>query len=379
MLDRKSPALQAGTSTRFDSLQVLRGIAALAVLIFHLRAVESKYIPGEALLGTVAAHADAGVDLFFVISGFVMAHVGRGRFSGFRAAGLFLMKRAWRVLPLYWLFTTLTIIMMMTFPAIVNSSYPDQSVIKSYLLIPHTQLPVLAVGWTLIHEAYFYVVFAIAIAIIAERALTVCLIGWAAVIAYAHLDGSQEMTPLRQLLISPLTFEFIVGVLAGLHWRKLPRQLASAMIVAGIALYLTGAVGFADASISAPDPWLRTATFGTASVLLVLGWVMRESRGERSAPSVLVALGNSSYSLYLSHVFVISAVGRLWAAVIPGQSWGHHFLFVLVATASACIAGHVIHRCFELPLLNLAHRSAWRRGRVGRKTTAVSDAAPGNA
>lgn len=379
MFDRTSPSLRAGSSTHFHSLQALRGIAALAVLVFHLRAVESKYIPGHTVLGAVAAHADAGVDLFFVISGFVMAHVGRGRFDGFHAAGSFLMKRAWRVLPLYWLFTTLTVVLMMALPAIVNSSYPDQSVIRSYLLIPHTQLPVLAVGWTLIHEAYFYIVFAVAIAIIAERALTVCLLGWAAVIAYAHIDGYQEMTPLRQLLISPLTLEFIVGVLAGLHWRKLPRKLAFAMMISGIALYLTAAVGLADPLISAPDPWLRTATFGTASVLLVLGWVMHESRGKRSAPPVLVALGDSSYSLYLSHVFVISAVGRLWAAVVPGQSWGHHVLFVIVATASACIAGHFIHRWIELPLLNLAHHSAWAGGRVGRKTTALGGAPTGNA
>lgn len=379
MFDHTSPALRAGSSTHFDSLQALRGIAALGVLFFHLRAVESKYIPGEAVLGTAAAHADAGVDLFFVISGFVMAHVGRGRFAGFSAAGVFLMKRAWRVLPLYWLFTTLTVVLMMTFPAIVNSSYPDQSVIRSYLLIPHTQLPVLAVGWTLIHEAYFYIVFAIAIAIIAERALTVCLMGWAAVIAYAHIDGYQQMTPLRQLLISPLTLEFIVGVLVGLHWRKLPRKLAFAMMIAGIALYLAAAVGFADPSASAPDPWLRTATFGTASVLLVLGWVMRESGGGRSAPSVLVALGNSSYSLYLSHVFIISAVGRLWAAAVPGQSWGHHLLFVIVAAASGCIAGHLIHRWIELPLLNLAHRSWWSQGRVVRETTALRGTTPGSA
>lgn len=376
MLDRTSPALRAGSSTQFNSLQALRGIAALAVLLFHLRAIESKYIPGDAVLGAVAAHADAGVDLFFVISGFVMAHVCRGRFDGFYAAGVFLMKRAWRVLPLYWLFTTLTVVLMVTFPAIVNSSYPDQSIIRSYLLIPHTQLPVLAVGWTLIHEAYFYIVFAVAIAIIAERALTVCLIGWVGVIAYAHIDGYQEVTPLRQLLISPLTFEFIVGVLAGLHWRKLPRNLAFAMMIAGIALYLIAAVGFADPSISAPDPWIRMATFGTASVLLVLGWVMRESSGERSAPSVLIALGNSSYSLYLSHIFVISAVGRVWASVVPGQSWVHHSLFVIVATASACIAGHLIHRWIELPLLNLAHRNWWSRGRVGRKTTALSGTTP---
>lgn len=379
MLDRTSPARWAGSSTHFDSLQALRGIAAFAVLMFHLRAVEAKYIPGEAVLGTAAAHADAGVDLFFVISGFVMAHVGRGRFAGFSAAGVFLLKRAWRVLPMYWLFTTITIVLMMTFPAVVNSSYPDQSVIRSYLLIPHTQLPVLAVGWTLIHEAYFYIVFAFAMAIIAERALTACLIGWAAVIAYAHIDGYREVTPLRQLLISPLTFEFIAGVLAGLHWRRLPRWLAPAMILSGIALFLTGATGFGDPSISPPDPWLRVATFGGASMLLVLGCVVHESGHDGRVASVLVALGNSSYSLYLSHVFVISAIGRLWAIAIPGQSLGHHLLFVVVATTSACIAGHLIHRGIELPLLNLAHRSGWHRGRVGRKTTAPSETTPGNA
>jgi len=85
---------QHASPHRFLSLQVLRGVAALAVVVFHLRGVEIKYLPGEAILDGIGRYADAGVDLFFVLSGFVMTTLTAGREGGIAAAGTFLARRA---------------------------------------------------------------------------------------------------------------------------------------------------------------------------------------------------------------------------------------------------------------------------------------------
>ena len=140
-------------SQRLASLPALRGIAALAVVIFHLRSVELKYLDGPSVLDSIGRYADAGVDLFCVLSGFVMTTICAGRYTRKGKGWLFFVKHAGRVLPLYWLFTTIIVVLMVTAASMVNTSYAEQSTLASYFLIPHSQLPLLTVGWTLVHEA----------------------------------------------------------------------------------------------------------------------------------------------------------------------------------------------------------------------------------
>jgi peptidoglycan/LPS O-acetylase OafA/YrhL len=170
----------------FFSIQALRGIAALMVVLFHLRIVEGKYGQDGNLLGAMFAYADSGVDLFFMLSGFVMTSIAAGSYGSPRNAGDFLARRGWRVLPLYWFYTTLVVALMLLMPGMANSAYQDQSILASYLLWPQAQLPLLTVGWTLIHEAFFYLLMAVAIAFARERQLPWLLLGWAAATLLAH-------------------------------------------------------------------------------------------------------------------------------------------------------------------------------------------------
>lgn len=349
----------------FDSLQVLRAAAAVAVVVAHLLAVEQRFLTGPALLERVGPYANAGVDLFFVLSGFVMVSIGRGTFTGLDAACRFLVKRAWRILPLYWIFTTLVVILMAVVPTMVNSSHSDeQSVLASYLLIPHHELPVLTVGWTLIHEAYFYLMFSLALALVAERWLPAYLLSWAALITLIHWTGTVGPTPASNLITSPLTFEFIAGALVGLYWRRLPLGTSPALLVsvaAGMALSIL-IVTIEESKLL--DPWYRAATFGMGSVLLLAGAVLLERSSKRRPPRWLTAIGDSSFSLYLSHVFVISAFGRVWALLLPSDHWAYHVLFLIAAIAGSCLVGHAVHLWVERPLLTLPDRWGTARRRA---------------
>lgn len=104
----------------FSTIQVLRGIARLGF---------------------------AGVDVFFVISGFVMTTI---RYNSVSNAGMFLYRRVARILPLYWLFTTVIVAILFVLPHAIDASYSGKSVMSSYLLWPQADLPLLQVGWTLI-------------------------------------------------------------------------------------------------------------------------------------------------------------------------------------------------------------------------------------
>jgi peptidoglycan/LPS O-acetylase OafA/YrhL len=343
-------------SRRLASLQALRGIAALAVVVFHLRGVELKYLDGPSVLDAIGRYADAGVDLFFVLSGFVMTTICAGRYTRPGEGVRFLVKRAWRVLPLYWFFTTIVVVLIAAVPSMVNTSYADQSALASYLLIPHGQLPLLTVGWTLVHEAYFYLVFAALLGVVPERFVPGVLLAWAGLIGAAGWMPSGEATPAHYLVTNPLTCEFIGGALLGLYWRRIPAQMAVPLMASGAVLAIVAAALLPTDGPASMSVWTRVALFGTAAVLLVGGAVTREAVDRLHVPALLLRMGDYSYSLYLTHVFVISAMGRIWATLAPAPGWVGHVAFVVITTAACCVVGRLVHVWLERPLLRLPHR-----------------------
>lgn len=332
----------------FASVQALRAIAALLVVLFHLRIVEARYGDGAPLLPGAMRFADGGVDLFFVISGFIMATITSGAFRGPAAAARFMGRRAWRILPPYWFYTTLVVILMAVAPGVANSSYQDQGTLASYLLWPQEQLPLLTVGWTLIHEMYFYLVIAGLIASGRRWLLTPALLAWAALVVLANM-GTVAAAPWYALVTNVMTLEFIAGALLGLYWRRIPAAWGTSLLGSGALGFLV-ALPVLHLLGAEQGPVLRTAVFGTASTLLVAGAVMLEDRRGFRVPAWLRAVGDSSYSLYLSHVFVLSAAGRLWHMSGLTGAWWQHAGFVACAVALSILAGLASYRWLERPL-----------------------------
>ena len=146
---------------KLRSIQALRGIAVLGVVAFHVALVEGKYSGGDRLLPDFLRFGETGVDLFFVISGFVMVTVAQGRFGGTRELPRFLWSRITRIYPTYWFYFFITLAVFLVKPEWVNASEENQAqLVTSFLLLPSEQLPLVMVGWSLIHELWFYLVFA---------------------------------------------------------------------------------------------------------------------------------------------------------------------------------------------------------------------------
>lgn len=340
---------------KFDSIQALRAFAANAVLIAHLSVIEQKYQHGATLLPGWVSDGVFGVDVFFVISGFIMASLSS---RDWRA---FLYARALRILPPYWFYTSLVVAVMLIRPDWVNSSFAEPpSIWKSYLLIPSTTLPVLAVGWTLVFEAYFYLVFAAILAARLRYLLAVAL--WAAAIAALWLifpsEAGNPAYPVLSTVASPLALDFIGGVVVALLLARFAPRWP-------LLVLIFGAAALAAALIALPDPlaltwdqalrWHRLALIGLPCMAIVYGSVGLEIKRKLSVPNFLTRLGDASYSTYLSHVLVASAVGRAMNVLPVGGPW-YELALLTSCLVLANGVGLLSYRLLERPTLRLSRR-----------------------
>ncbi len=300
---------------KLESIQGIRGIAVLLVLFSHLIKVEEKY-SSSLLLPDILSSGISGVDIFFVISGFIMVTVTRGRFQNPTNITQFLYHRISRIYPLYWFYATLTLVMLLVNPLWVNHGETG-SIFYSFLLLPQSHnLPLLAVSWTLSHEVYFYFIFSLLL-FFPERFLLAGLLLWGGIIAVLE-SLSITTAPLPILMISPLTFEFITGAIIAIIYNKSPmlnssisKQSLITIFVICILIIIVGCGAFVSIKNDLPDGLSRVLLFGIPASIAVYSLVQAENKG-LIIPPWLVAIGNASYSIYLSHVLVLSALGRLF-------------------------------------------------------------------
>lgn len=278
---------------KLHSIQLLRGIAALLVVFYHAVGLQLLTIgpekAGNVLLGGIFASGFAGVDLFFVISGFIMVWVTRRAEPGLPGVGEFLFARITRIYPLWWAAAALAAAYYIflhvpeaddpAWRAAVQSGGGGEFLLKSFLLIPQPDLPVLSLGWTLMHEMYFYAVFA-CLLLVPRAVLPLALLVWGGLVVAASLMGlSQPLAVnLMTLAIHPLTMEFIFGAMVGL-------TLSSGLVARSGILTLVAALWFTASLCLQGDmtpythQWGRVLAFGIPGALLIYGFAALEQHG----------------------------------------------------------------------------------------------------
>ena len=307
---------------RLDAIQALRALAAYLVLFFHLHGNEviRAGLHGQehdSLLGGALANGFAGVDLFFVISGFIMVYVTMDRPSGLATMRDFILARAFRIYPAWWLFLGFLMLFLFVETGIgwdaaalkdTSQSGPEH-LLKSVFLFPQESLPVLNVGWTLVHELYFYLVFA-GLLLLPRRFLPACLLIWATIIVSVSLTGrfTERAPAIPFLVFNPMTLEFIAGALAGWVFTKGYQKH-------GLLCLILGAVGlfvilqFFPVSDKFRNFWERPVLYTLPSVLMVYGAAsLPQDFTKNLISSMLSRLGNWSFSLYLSHPLTLLAI-----------------------------------------------------------------------
>lgn len=342
--------------TPLHSVQSLRAIAALLVLAAHAAQISERFFSTPVTSGQWTL-GFAGVDLFFVISGFVMVYITHDKPRGHvHFVGRFAYSRFTRIYPIYWFFTLLALGAYWLVPEALNRDLADLHIWQSFTLWPIADdLPILHVGWTLTHEIYFYLAFTLFVSL-PERWLPALLAGWAALVTAGSvtLHGLSAVTT---LITNPLTIEFILGACAGflvcsgrIRFPRISLAIAGIWAVAAcLALSPENAEAF-------PVGWMRVAAFGVPSALAIYGAVGLELQGAFKPPGWLVRLGDWSYALYLSHLLVLSGLVRVWVSTLPDFGPMASLAFLIVSTVLCiAVAGAGFH-LLEFPALKATRK-----------------------
>jgi exopolysaccharide production protein ExoZ len=348
-LDREIARERASVAaSRVVAIQYLRAIAASLVVLHH--AFEAPPIAPF----YPRPYGSFGVDLFFVISGYIMWSTTAG---GSRGPLRFWTARIIRIVPLYWIFTTLYVAMALIVPRALGSGVLEPlHVLKSYLFIPATHpavglvRPIYQLGWTLNYEMFFYLLFGISLLVPSPRWRLPGLVGALALLVAIGLVD-QPSGDLAAIYTNPLLLEFAAGVVLA--------SVASRLQAAGPAIgcgLIGGALCWLVVAYTRETLPDLIVAHAVPAVAMMAGTLTLEPWARRQPSRLGVFLGDASYSLYLAHPFA----QRAWYFVIAGLM-GIHTLasnaVVLVSLVLVGLAGGALTYLFvERPIMRVGRR-----------------------
>ena len=341
------------------SVQRLRGLAVLMVLIVHALDVAHK-LPGWEQAGILYIDrlGYSAPDMFFVISGFIMSYITfTTRFEPRR----WLIRRFFRIFPLYMFFTSLVVFLWLFNPDMTmgSGSHDWGSVMLSMLMLPQERLPMLFVGWTVEHELVFYAtVFLVARFLGSRWLLTVMLALSALALGKWCLQAWAGVSFWDYHVLSLYMLQFTMGALVYRHWEWLRRFGQWQPMVLAAMLVLIGILFASSGEINQEQP-LRVLAFGGAYSMLLLALLNRE-KAQREAGrqwthrDAMVRIGDASYSIYLSHPFLLCVFGKVYEYLMPPASVS--WMLVLASLVATLIAGWVTHLLLEKPIIEIGKR-----------------------
>jgi peptidoglycan/LPS O-acetylase OafA/YrhL len=326
----------------FSSLQLGRGLAAIGVILFHSEDVGSM----ERYWGWSHHYLNFGasaVYFFFVLSGIVILHAHRRDIGMPSQLGSYTWKRFRRIYPIHWVVLLVLVGLFLLRPENFFDGRNIATILQSFLLVPLSPSALInPVAWTLEHEVLFYIMFVFLL--LSRRAGTVVMGVWMTASLVALFVPPQN--PSLAFFISPLHLLFGMGMMVAeaarsLSWRGTP--IAFTGLVG-----LVACCGYVNVYRPAMDSF--PIIFGVFSALTAFGFMLIEKKTSLTIPSLLIFLGDASYSIYLVHFSVILIAARL---VYP--LWERHpvpMIFPFAALVSLGLGvGIIVYRFVEVPLM----------------------------
>ena len=332
-------------SGKLLSIQAMRAFAALSVVVYHLLIKMTEFGGVESNLFQVGA---AGVDLFFIISGFIMFYVTGSVDLKF---GAFIRDRIVRIIPLYWALSLVALCVFLVYPRYVNSSGGGTDVLRSFFLIPGDKRFLIQNGWTLSYEFMFYAVLG-SLLVFRE---SLRMIFASVIFLILSLVGFvfKPASPLLQFLTSQLHLEFVLGLLVYLAFRSSWIDGRSAVVIPFSIIFLVIVNHFG--SMHEYVVGHRLFLLGVPAAILCVGLLGLEGFFRRFGDSLsvrlLVHMGECSFSLYLVHPFALSL-----AAIVCRKLglFQYGALASLLMLSSAVLGGLMCYRYLEGPLMTVA-------------------------
>jgi exopolysaccharide production protein ExoZ len=350
------PKLGVGRSRYLNSpqrtylnVQTLRGISAVSVLLFHLASRELQDWPDAHghLFHPFFYLSSVGVDLFFVVSGFVITISSLKDFCRPDRILSFLEKRFYRIYPIYWLTCLLTLATVAS-----HNGYGWYGNLAALMLQPRYTWCINPVSWSLVHEVLFYAMFAF-VMLAPARFLPVFVSLWAVGIGVHYFDPACLFPSwtYSEVLFSLSNFAFMFGIVIAL-FASINRVLFPRLaIIFGAGLLAFGAVVDANGYTHLVHLWPNRIIFiEVAAACIVYGAVGLEVQGTVWSSRILQTLGDASYSIYLAHYIVILAARPFYPSIhgsLPRICWSVTVFIVALG------AGLLTYFCLERPMLRL--------------------------
>ncbi len=328
------------------SIQYLRGIASLLVVLSHI--AWKNIQAGGSTMHWWHEAGTFGVDIFFIISGYIMVYITQNMHQKPSNIRIFLKKRFIRIVPLYWFYTLIALIIFWLIPERVNSAGGDTQIIKSFFLLPldSNENYLVGVGWTLHYEFLFYILFAFGLLFSRKvgNLLVTSLLLFS--LFYAIFMPMEGMSYIAYSFFNDIYIEFTLGIF--LYFLLLKIKTLSPL-VSVISLFF-GLLSFYYLYTGGSFFGIHHIDRGISAFLICFGVVSLEPFLKERASKLLIELGNASYSTYLLHPFILVAVVMV-ADKLEGIFPISEIFLILLMFISAIGGGYLSHLFIEKNLI----------------------------
>jgi exopolysaccharide production protein ExoZ len=310
-----------------SNIQALRAFAAINVVLFHIIGTSKSYSQEVGWLGHLEGWGANGVDIFFVVSGFVMLHI---QMIQRRSPFHFFMNRILRIVPIYWLLTLLFILLYLFFPSIFREMNITLGwAVSSFFFISSVftnQHPIVYVGWTLEWEMFFYLMFSIGLFFYNFRVQVAFIVA--------------SLTCFSFITESYMVLEFLFGMLAAYFSKKLSLSKKQALYV-----FIFGFFALLLSLLPSVVSWElnRVLLWGVPSLFVVYGLVSCAQISSR----FFTYLGDASYSIYLIQMLTIPAFYKFASKILGG--WNGDLLALMCLILSV-LFGCLVYSLAEKPV-----------------------------
>ena len=317
--------MEDGLLNKIEIIQVLRFLAAFSVMMVHL---------------PIIGFGIWGVDIFFVISGFIMMYVTENNQKNF------LIKRIIRIVPLYWILTLGVFSIAIFYPDLLNNTTANfEHLIKSLFFVPFDKnssghFPILFLGWTLNFEIIFYILFSISLIFSKKNKLILSSVFIVLFLLFNSFLSDKYF--ISASYFDFIFFEFIFGMAAFVIWKKfknkIPLNLFNHLIFLLFLFLTTFILNYFYA--------IRSISYGVPAFIILIYFLF--FLNDKRFPKIFVTLGDASYCIYLLHPYIVQSFYKIFEI-------GKHGLiiesfFTMIITILVCLISILIYKLIELPI-----------------------------
>lgn len=346
-------SLMIKQNSNLNLIQVLRGVASLMVVLFHTTG-NAKEILNKKFYFDFFLFGYSGVDIFFVLSGFIITYTSMRWIERKDQLLPFIKRRFIRIFPSYWIIIGLFLILQLLLPSFYKTHYSFSlsNFFSTLFLFPgHTMVN--GVSWTLSYELFFYLLFSLVFVIPNKKWAFYLFAVYALVIIALPFLGKDQgySNEWLKLISDPMNVEFFMGVMAALLIPRIPQKLSLPFMIIGGALFLVSGIFTDHKYYLFTNGYNRILLFGVPSFLIITGLVKFELSRNINIHNALRLLGEASYSLYLLHLPLLAA-GIKMIARLNIQNNIILQLLLLIIVAIICYGSILFYKWIERPIIN---------------------------